>query len=464
MPSSPASRAIPANNTIYSSTSLSGNRFNDPNIERQSETRTTEHSPHKIKEILVYDRRDMRANSFDSQASSLTTATSDSCISGTKPMHEIYGRMDTVRGVLGFEACAQTFQNVLAQAIPVGEGTFHYVVRPQLDDLQIGNSQTEKNNTPTGCSNIVISLGSDEYQIERFIDKKLPAHLLENVDKRYLAQHHRTIVSHKIEPGAVYIVDEFAGTDLFQAGLIDQTVKPQHLLQLGLALQTLHHHNLVHRDIKPENVMLNLEETDSRIKLGDFGFLTSLDTQTRTNAIKHLAHDPDFISLCQLHEVPMADALAVAAKNISTTNPCGTASYLSPRAAAGNDYRKSDDIYSFACTLLALTTQELPEVYGTQSQIPSGESTSHAQRLCEELHQSRLQQLSQRGVECRDGSLLTEPFVALLKDMIANVDRPEHERIEHIAHYLSKLAKIIDQESLIRQHKPNLFNCIPCFA
>nr|CAD7261718.1 unnamed protein product [Timema shepardi] len=106
------------------------------------------------------------------------------------------------------------------------------------------------------------------------------AHLIEDI-KRYVMELYllccQPCVVHMEDiydtPETLYIVLEFMeGGDL--AGrirtLTERTTKLI-FYQLVLAVQYLHSKNIAHRDIKPENILLASENTDTLVKVTDFG-------------------------------------------------------------------------------------------------------------------------------------------------------------------------------------------------
>lgn len=91
------------------------------------------------------------------------------------------------------------------------------------------------------------------------------------------------------------------------------------------ALEYAHHQNLVHRDIKPGNVMIT---TAGKVKVMDFGIARALSdsqaTMTQTDAV------------------------------------VGTAQYLSPEQARGEQVDARSDLYSTGCLLFELLTGKPP--------------------------------------------------------------------------------------------------------
>ncbi|MEU5532217.1 protein kinase [Streptomyces sp. NPDC020362] len=127
-----------------------------------------------------------------------------------------------------------------------------------------------------------------------------------------------------------YLVMEYVpGTTLLQLVRDERITGPEHALELTAgvleALEHAHHHGIVHRDIKPANTMLSDEGT---VKVTDFGIARSVNltgtTLTRTSVVM------------------------------------GTAEYLSPEQARGEQVDHRADLYSTGCLLYELLTGRPP--------------------------------------------------------------------------------------------------------
>lgn len=92
--------------------------------------------------------------------------------------------------------------------------------------------------------------------------------------------------------------------------------------QVAAALSHAHGHNLIHRDIKPHNIIIT---EDGKVKVTDFGIARSTTaTMTQTGSI------------------------------------LGTANYLSPEQAQGNEVGSVSDIYSLGVVLFEMATGKVP--------------------------------------------------------------------------------------------------------
>lgn len=127
-----------------------------------------------------------------------------------------------------------------------------------------------------------------------------------------------------------YLVMEYVkGATLLQLVRDKRIAGPEQALELTVgvleALEHAHRHGIVHRDIKPANAMLSHEGT---VKVMDFGIARSVDlagtTLTRTSVV------------------------------------LGTAEYLSPEQARGEQVDCRTDLYSTGCLLYELLTGRPP--------------------------------------------------------------------------------------------------------
>jgi serine/threonine-protein kinase len=103
-------------------------------------------------------------------------------------------------------------------------------------------------------------------------------------------------------------------------------------LQICGGLEHAHAAGLVHRDIKPQNLLLR---ADGTVKIADFGIARAAET-TR---------------LTQIGSV------------------LGTAAYLSPEQALGEDVTAVADIYSLGCVLYELLTGRTPYLFETLPEL-----------------------------------------------------------------------------------------------
>ena len=111
---------------------------------------------------------------------------------------------------------------------------------------------------------------------------------------------------------------------------------PERVVDLGVqvcgGLEHAHTAGLVHRDIKPGNLLLR---NDGTVKIADFG----------------IARAAEATRLTQMGSV------------------LGTAAYLSPEQALGEEVTAAADIYSFGCVLYESLTGRTPYVFETLAEL-----------------------------------------------------------------------------------------------
>jgi len=139
------------------------------------------------------------------------------------------------------------------------------------------------------------------------------------------------------DDGAYYIIMEYLpGGTLKERITSTGALQPQAAevaLQVAKALKTAHVRGVVHRDIKPRNILLADSE---HVKVADFGI-----------------------------------ARAVEATTISQTGDIlGSAKYMSPEQAAGEQVGPASDLYSLGVVLYEMLTGRMPFEVETPADVP----------------------------------------------------------------------------------------------
>ena len=139
------------------------------------------------------------------------------------------------------------------------------------------------------------------------------------------------------DDGTPYIVMEYVdGRSLADELDLEERLDPARVVDLGVqvcaGLEHAHAAGLVHRDIKPGNLLLGEGTT---VKIADFGIARAAETTRLTQ---------------------MGSVL-------------GTAAYLSPEQALGEEVTAAADIYSFGCVLYESLTGRTPYVFDTLAEL-----------------------------------------------------------------------------------------------
>ena len=138
--------------------------------------------------------------------------------------------------------------------------------------------------------------------------------------------------------GTYYITMEYlpGGTlkeRITATGALRPQAAAQVALQVAKALQTAHVRGVVHRDIKPRNILL---ADSDHVKVADFGIARAADATT-------ISHTGDIL---------------------------GSAKYMSPEQAEGDEVGPVSDLYSLGVVLYEMLTGKVPFEVETPADVP----------------------------------------------------------------------------------------------
>jgi eukaryotic-like serine/threonine-protein kinase len=147
--------------------------------------------------------------------------------------------------------------------------------------------------------------------------------------------------------GALFIVMEYVrGRTLAQVGTLTADEAVPLVLQACAGLQHAHAAGLIHRDVKPANLLLR---EDGVLKIADFGI-----------------------------------ALATEATRVTQLGTVlGTAGYLSPEQAVGEDVTAAADVYSLGAVLYELLTGRPPYVFESLADLAAKQRAGVITPVCD---------------------------------------------------------------------------------
>ncbi|KAJ7147365.1 kinase-like domain-containing protein, partial [Mycena filopes] len=145
-----------------------------------------------------------------------------------------------------------------------------------------------------------------------------------------------------------------------------------YMVQLVLAVQTLHDVKVIHRDIKPANVFLT---QDGNVILGDLGFAKQFATSLTTGNQEptEVSFDVDPNASAGSFFKPTEDD-----DSCTTRERCGTLHWMSPAQIAGTPYSFDADVFALGVVMHQMTTGRLPFPYAT---TPEELGAAYAQDL-----------------------------------------------------------------------------------
>jgi serine/threonine protein kinase/Flp pilus assembly protein TadD len=205
----------------------------------------------------------------------------------------------------------------------IGKTISHYKILEKLGEGGMGvvyKAQDTKLDRIVALKFLPQHLTSDSVEKERFIHEAKAASAL---------NHTNITTIHEIDEfeGQMFIVMEYCEGKTLKRIIEKETLSVRKVLDIGIqiceGLVVAHEKGIVHRDIKSDNIMVTPR---GQVKIMDFGLAK----------------------------------LKGATKLTKTRSTLGTAAYMSPEQAQGEEVDQRSDIFSFGVVLYELLTGQLP--------------------------------------------------------------------------------------------------------
>ena len=210
----------------------------------------------------------------------------------------------------------------------IGKTLGHYEITDKLGQGGMGSvwlAQDAKLGRHVAIKTLPEEFAKDEERLARF---EREAKLLASLNHPNIA----TIHGLEEDNGTCFLVLELVEGDTLADRLKRGAIPVEEALQLALqiaeALETAHEKGVIHRDLKPANIKVTPE---GKIKVLDFGLA------------KAFQGDGADVNLSQ------SPTLSMAATQQGVI--LGTAAYMSPEQARGQEVDKRADVWAFGCVL-----------------------------------------------------------------------------------------------------------------
>ena len=254
-------------------------------------------------------------------------------------------------------------------------------------------------------------LARDEQAVFRF---EREARLAISLDHPNLV---RVFLSGRLGDGRLYIVMELLegrslAEELERNGLLSLERALILIMKLCAGLGAVHAAGIVHRDIKPENVYL--------VKRG---------------------RDDDFVKLVDFGIARVLEADGIGPTTTQSGRVFGTATYISPEAATGEETDRRSDIYSLGVLAYQLLTGVLPFEAKTAGAV-----------LMQHVHQEPpLLQTKGRGAEVPN---------AVAQVVMRSLSKDPDARQQTLAEFLDSLAEAAGHAGLLHDARALLIGTI----
>ncbi len=224
----------------------------------------------------------------------------------------------------------------------IGQTISHYKITSKLGEGGMGEvyrATDTKLNRDVALKVLPDAFAADRERMARFSRE---AQVLASLNHPNIASIYGLEDSDDKHALVLELVEGETLAELIQKGAIPIEDSLKIALQMAEALEAAHEKGIIHRDLKPANVKITPE---GKVKVLDFGLAKALE-----------------------EEIPAADLTHSPTRTDQMTNVgmiLGTAGYMSPEQARGQEVDKRTDIWAFGCVLFEMLTRK--QVFGGET-------------------------------------------------------------------------------------------------
>jgi len=264
----------------------------------------------------------------------------------------LLGKEAEARSFLESPAVARFANQIARPSAPASSQISHYRIETRIGEGGMGEvyrARDEALRRTVAIKMLPAEFTSDQERVQRFEQEAFAASRLNHPSIITIFE-----ISHS--ESAHFIVEEFVEGQTLRQILTDpQTKNPRKLdvekvldigIQIAGALKAAHIAWIIHRDIKPENIMVR---DDGLVKVLDFG-IAKLAQEREVDAVLDSKDERDILA-------PSLDSLTDSSLTIPGAI-MGTASYMSPEQARGEQLDGRTDLFSLGLLLYEMVAGE----------------------------------------------------------------------------------------------------------
>jgi len=218
----------------------------------------------------------------------------------------------------------------------IGKKLSHYKVIEKIGQGGMGTvyrATDTKLNRDVALKILPQQFASDSQRMARF---QREAEVLASLDHPNIGQIYGIEEAGQIKALVLQLIEGPTLAERIAQGPIPVEETLKIALQIAEGLEAAHEKGVIHRDLKPANIKITPE---GQVKILDFGLAKALEGETPPAS--------------NLSQSPTLTAAATQAGVI-----LGTAAYMSPEQARGQEADKRTDIWAFGCVLFEMLTRQ----------------------------------------------------------------------------------------------------------